>query len=285
MKNSSDIRNKGFHITKWFLDFIGPDGTVMIAYAARLTWHGISVPYASMLWYLPGEPVKEKNRYTRAHMPKMDRDSILWDNPDFKAKGIWETAGGPIEARLYESEGRHLDWHCFQPRSRVHLSLNDRKYRGEGYAEVLTMNFPTWEIPLRELRWGHVSAQGNWCVWIEMKGGNDRQWVWWNGTPVSDCEITDEKLHLPGKGLTIFLEKMAELGKGKKIQKVVSKLAKYLPGFKKLIPEPFLYSDEHKWCSKATITGVGESPLQGWAVHEFVNFNLDGTGTKGRKSL
>ena len=77
MKNSPDIRNKGFHLTKWFLDFIGEDGTVMIAYAARLTWRGISVPYANMLWYRPGEPVKEKNRYTQAHLPKIDRESIL----------------------------------------------------------------------------------------------------------------------------------------------------------------------------------------------------------------
>lgn len=285
MKNSPDIRNKGFHLTKWFLDFIGEDGTVMIAYAARLTWRGISVPYANMLWYRPGEPVKEKNRYTQAHLPKIDRESILWENPGFRATGIWEAVAGPIEARLYESDGRHLDWRCFQPRSRVNLSLKDRKYTGEGYAEVLTMNFPTWEIPMRELRWGHVIAPGHWGVWIEMKGGHDGQWVWWNGASVPDCEITDERLHLPGLGLTILLEKKAKLGEGKKILKVVSKLVRYLPGFNKLIPEPFLLSDEHKWCSKATITGAGKSPLQGWAVHEFVNFNPDGIGTKGRKSL
>lgn len=284
MKNSSDIRSKGFHLTKWFLDFIGEDGTVMIAYAARLTWHGISVPYANMLWYRPGEPAKSKSGYTHAYLPKAGREAILWENPGFKVSGIWERTADPIEARLFESDGNHLDWRCLQPRSRVDLSLKGHKYAGEGYAEVLTMNFPTWEMPLQELRWGHVIAPGIWVVWIEINGGHGQKWVWWNGTFVTGCEISDEKLLFPQEGMTISLDRKARLGEGKKIQKVVSKLVRYLPGFKKVIPEPFLLAEEHKWCSRATITKLGETPLQGWAVHEFVNFNAEVDGTKGRKS-
>ena len=42
--------------------------------------------------------------------------------------------------------------------------------------------------------------------------------------------------------------------KEKKILNVLKSLAKYLPGFRRIIPSKFLYSDEKKWLNKSALT-------------------------------
>jgi hypothetical protein len=59
----------------------------------------------------------------------------------------------------------------------------------------------------------------------------------------------------------------------KKIQQVVGKLVRYLPGFRKVIPESFLMADACKWHSQARVDMGPKGTFTGQAIHEFVNFN------------
>ncbi|MFZ9003525.1 MAG: hypothetical protein ACO20F_13185 [Robiginitalea sp.] len=274
MKHTRDTRKKGFHLTKWFLDFTGEDGSVLICYAARLTWKGITVPYTHVLWQRPGEPTTQKTRYTRARMPVQDGRQLIWGDPGCQVAGIWETSVDPLEARLFESGQGHLDWHCLHPRSRVTLEFEGGQYIGEGYAEVLHMTIPAWEMPMRELRWGHFLSPGHWGVWIEIKEeAGPRQWVWWDGKPEAGCRISDSEIYIPGANGSLHLNRGRVLEADKKILQIVGKLVRYLPGFRKVIPESFLMADAHKWYSQARMDMGPKETFTGRAIHEFVNFN------------
>ena len=268
MKYSPQTNKKGFHLTKWFLDFVGEDGSVLICYAARLTWKGITAPYTNILWQRPGHPTTQKTRYTRVRMPVQDGRQLIWGD-----------SAEPIDARLYESEKGFLDWHCLQPRSRVTLELDGGQYIGEGYAEVLHMTIPTWEMPMRELRWGHFLSPGHWGVWIEIKEeAGAHQWVWWDGKLETGCRISDTDLYIPGVNASLHLSCGRVLEADKKIQQVVGKLVRYLPGFRKVIPESFLMADACKWHSQANMDLGSDGKITGQAIHEFVNFNPSGDG-------
>lgn len=276
----NNTHKNSFHLTKWFLDFIGADGSILICYAARLSWRGFTVPYTNILWQSAGRCVKQKTRYTGVRMPVRQSQRITWGDPRFKVSGVWDSKAGPIEARLYESEKGFLDWHCWQPQSVVTLDIEGQKYVGQGYAEVLEMTYPTWETPMQGLRWGHFTASGHWGVWIKInETGEDRQWVWWDGKLQAGCLISDTELFLPKVNYTLRLDCGLVLEQEKKIQQVVAKLARYLPGFRKIIPESFLLADACKWSSGATLTLDRGGEIPGRAIHEFVNFNPLGDGT------
>ena len=279
MKRSGNKQKKGFHLTKWFLDFVGEDGSVLICYVASLTWKGITVPYTNIMCQLPDHPTTQKTRYTRANMPVQDDRRLTWEDPRYRISGIWEGDANPIEARLFESSQGYLDWHCLQPRSRVTLEMEGKQYIGQGYAEVLHVTVPTWEIPMQELRWGHFLSPDHWGVWIEIKEATRaRQWVWWDGKPEAQCQISDSKLHIPGANGPLHLDRGRVLEVDKKIQRVVGKLVRFLPGFGKVIPEHFLKADACKWHSQARIDLGAKGTSAGWAIHEFVNFNPPSDG-------
>ena len=127
---------------------------------------------------------------------------------------------------------------------------------------------------MQGLRWGHFTSSGHWGVWIEInEEAGDRQWVWWDGKLQAGCRISDRELSLPGINGTLELDCAQVLEADKKIQRVVGKLVRYLPGLRKIIPESFLLADACKWYSGATITLGKEKKIPGRAIHEFVNFN------------
>ncbi len=274
MKNTADRPSKGFRITKWFLDFIGEDGSILIVYAATLEWKGGLIPYTNILWHRPGTGLSKRHRFSRVRLPDRVGDRITWADKRFETEGIWEAMAEPLQARLYESANQVLDWHCWQPRSKVTLTTGDRTLAGEGYAEVITTNFSTWEIPMRELRWGHMVCRADWAVWIELKEDTPRQWVWWNGKRTEGCQISDTELSLPGPGVILKFDRDLVLEKEQKVNRVVGRLVSFIPGFSRLLPKSFLLSHQTKWASGISLEKEHLGSIyDGKAVHEFLNLN------------
>ena len=77
------------------------------------------------------------------------------------------------------------------------------------------------------------------------------------------------------KQIRLLFGQKTVLEKEKKILNVLKSLAKYLPGFRRIIPSEFLYSDEKKWLNKSVLTINDKIVCHGWSIHEFVNFNVD----------
>jgi len=262
-----------FHLSKWFLDFIGDQGEAMIFYAAKLTWHGWSASYTSWLRYDAASGVDLKSRFRHVQIPQLKDNMITWNDPKFGISGTWESKAKMIQSLIFDSEEGSLDWKCFQPASKVQLRINDKVLKGSGYAEQLILTALPWRIPMDELRWGHFGSDENNMVWIELREKDKRQWLWLNEEKIENCIIEDDHIVLPEKDLVLNLDQGIRLESEKKIFSVVEKLIRYIPGFNKVMPLNFLMADEIKWFSKGHLQEHSKNIASGMAIHELVNFN------------
>ena len=268
----SNMHKGNFHLNKWFLDFVGNSGETIIFYAAKLTWHGLVVPYTSFLFYDPSDGVHQKSRFRNIRMPEKTKNLITWSDSKFEVEGAWESLAKPLQARLFDSEEGYLDWKCFQPSSKVRLRISDKILEGRGYAEQLILTAPPWKIPMNELRWGRFGSSEDQMVWIEIREEDKRQWLWLNGDKIKNCIIEDDYISVPEKELILKLDQGVELESEKKIFSIVEKLILYIPGFNKFMPLNFLMADEFKWLSKCQLQTDGKTISTGMAIHELVNF-------------
>ena len=261
-----------FHLSKWFLDFVGDDGTTMIFYSAKLTWHGLSTNYTSWLNYDPASGIHLKSRFRNVQIPQRNDKLITWSDSKFGVSGTWESLSEMIQTHIFDSEDGYLDWRCYQPASKVQLNINDSILDGKGYAEQLILTVPPWKIPMDELHWGRFGSDQTNIVWIELREKEKKHWLWLNGEKIDSCIIEDDHLSIPGNNLNLYLDRGAALESEKKIFTVVEKLIRYLPGFNKIMPLNFLIADETKWLSKGELYTNERILTTGWAIHELVNF-------------
>jgi hypothetical protein len=267
-----DSFTSNFHLSKWFLDFVGENGEAMIFYSAKLTWHGWSTSYTSWLRYDAASGVQLKSRFSKVQIPLLNGNSITWSDTKFGVSGTWESLANRIETRLYDSGEGYLDWKCYQPASNVRLKLNDNILDGKGYAELLILTAPPWKIPMDELRWGRFGSDEFNIVWIELREHQKTQWLWLNGEKFENCIIDDHFISIPEKDLVLNLDRDVLLESEKKINTVVEKIIRYIPGFNKVIPINFLMADEFKWLSNAQLNSKNKTLAKGMAIHELVNF-------------
>ena len=102
-----------FHLNKWFLDFIGNNGETMIFYAAKLSWKGFSVHYASWIHYNPESGVTVRSHFRNVQVPEKKDKLITWHDDKFKVSGSWESIANPLHARIYDSDDGYLDGTVF----------------------------------------------------------------------------------------------------------------------------------------------------------------------------
>lgn len=270
---ATNIKQGNFYLSKWFLDYTGTNGEAMIFYSAKLTWRGWNASYTSWLSYSPDSGVSVKSRFSNIRIPELNTEVISWSDSKFGVSGTWNAVSPMVRCRLFDSEEGLLDWECCQPASIVNLKINDRVLHGDGYAEHLTLTIPPWKIPMDELRWGRFISNNNILVWIELRKKGKKQWLWLNGEKISDCFIEDNRIAIPIKNLVLTLDRGVILESEKKIQSVVGKIIRYLPGFNKIMPLGFLMADECKWLSKGKLLSNGNILSEGMAIHELVDFN------------
>ena len=272
MREPKKVPAGNFHLSKWFLDFIRENGEIMIFYAAKLTWHGMSASYTSWLHYETSSGVHLKSRFSNVQIPQTNDDLITWNDTRFGISGSWKSLADAIQTRIFDSDEGCLDWKCYQPASKVQLVISGRVLEGRGYAEQIILTIPPWKIPMDELRWGHFGSDENSLVWIELREKEKRQWLWLNGEKIENCIIEDDYISLPVKDLVLKLDRGVVLESEKKIFSVVENLIRLIPGFNKIIPLSFLMADEIKWLSKGEFQAQGKTIAGGMAIHELVNF-------------
>lgn len=262
-----------FLVEKWFLDFIADNGEAMIFYSAILKWRKWKIPYTSWLHFSPEGDTILKSRFKDTQLPVKNNYHISWADHRFGVEGHWKPVSTPLSTRLFESENGCLDWQCYQPASEVRLKLGSKELLGKGYAEKLTLTIPPWKIQMNELRWGHYGSGRDTMVWVEILPNNDRKWLWVDGKRMEDFMISDDGITVPGLNLILELDKKAVLESDKKVFSVVKKIIRYLPGFNKIIPLPFLMAEACKWISNGTLKKNGEIVSSGASIHEYVNFS------------
>ncbi len=267
------VKKSNFHLNKWFLDFIGNNGETMIFYAATLSFKGVVVHYASWINYNFNNGVTVKSHFRNVNLPEKTDELITWFDDKFKVSGSWQSLTKPIKARIFNDEEGYLDWHCWQPASKVKLNINNKNIEGHGYAEQLILTTPPWHIPMHDLRWGRFQSSNDTVVWIELRKEIKQQWLWLNGHKIMNATIEDDFIESKENKFFIKLDRSVVLESEKKIFHVVETLLKYLPGFNQIMPIKFLMATNNKWLSKGELERHGQAVTQGMAIHEWVNFN------------
>jgi hypothetical protein len=264
-----------FHLNKWFLDFIGNSGETMIFYAAKLSWNGFVVRYASWIHYIPESGVNVTSHFRNVQLPEKKDKLITWHNDKFEVTGSWESVSKPLQCRIFDSDDGYLDWQCFQPASIVKLKIKDKVIKGNGYVEQLILTTPPWHVPMHDLRWGRFRSLNETMVWIELRKENKQQWLWLNGKKIINCSIEDDHISSQEKNFFLKLDCGVVLESEKKIYQVVEKLLHYIPGFRKMMPMKFIMAHNYKWLSKGEFQKNDNTVTQGMAIHEWVNFNAE----------
>lgn len=271
--NSTMDKSKGhFYLDKWFLDLVTNDGDAFIFYTAKMRWHKITIPFKSLISQTIRNGTEHKKRFYNADLPVNEKDQISWSDKAFKIKGEWNAVAKPIYEKIYDSPEGYLQWNCFQPASSVKVRMNGKEITGWGYAEQLILTIEPWKMLMDELRWGRFVSGQNSCVWIQIKGQEQNQWVWLNGKKINRAVISDDGVTIKDESIHLDIRENRDTGTVSNITEVIKKLTRFIPGFNRLMPLNFLMAKENKWIGKGSLYKEGLLECEGWVIHERVDF-------------
>lgn len=263
-----------FSLTKSYLDCQTADGATIVCYASLLRLAHLKFRQASWLELLPDGTTKRRQTFIRGAMPEeTEEGTIEWQCRGIHAVGQWQAEHPALPLQhLHTSGDLTTDWHCIQPRSRVTLRLENRHYRGIGYAERLHITLPPWKLPIDTLHWGRfLGNSGSSVVWI----------VWEGPHPVTLLWDTQKKLHTSGlhaasdgsslqtENLKLDFDRRHTLREGA----IGTTVLRSFPALaKKLLPPSILHLHERKWAGAATLT-TPSGIETGLSIHEIVRFS------------
>lgn len=259
-----------FLLSKWYLDCVADDGDTCIGYAADLQWKALNLHYTSILSYnnLVGSHTETSLR--ASPMPIVRLSNIHWSSPALGIEGNWKSLSSPIEKELCRTPTGAIRWLCFQPHAKAIVRLGkDRYLEGNGYVERIEITIPPWQLPITELRWGRFIADNDALVWIDWRGSAPQSLLFHNDRQVVDWSIKDNRILFDGERSLLTLANSIVLRNGPLVSTALSKI----PGITKLFPTKILEAVECKWRSRGILEVGKTPPVQGWAIHEVVNFS------------
>jgi hypothetical protein len=252
-----------FSLAKWYLDCVTDAGEAVIVYATELGWHGARLHLTSVLRGAEGDVRTQTSmaqcRITQAH------GRISAEAQKEGVAGVWLADGVGCERTIYETEVGRVQWKCLQPKSKVHLRVDDCVKMGLGYAECLILTVPPWKLPLNELRWGRFVSARDSLVWVDWKGTYSTRFALLNG---ETCQLTHatnyEVLAGPAK---LRIHAGFALRKGRLKRTILPEV----PMLKKLLPDSLFRVEEAKWCSRGEMS-CEDRISTGWVIHEVVHW-------------
>jgi len=221
---------------------------VCIAYCAQLNWKTIAVSWCSVL--LDG---KSREHLFSIEPPQVDGKVLTWRAEPLHCDMTLQRRAPAYATTLFESEGGSVSWRCEMPAADGEMRVGDDRFRGRGYADLLTMTLPPWDFPIDELRWGRFGGDEVSLVWIKWKGARALDLLLVNGRRVDHSSDLD--LSIEGDSVI----RSAALSET---------LASKIP----LVPKRLLSAQETKWRGRGTVRRRDAIVDRGWAIHELVKF-------------
>jgi len=195
-------------------------------------------------------------------------DRVQVEFPRLKVLGRWEADGvAPVEHTVFENATGSVVWNCLQPRSTAWVRIGERKQRGLGYAERLTVTLPPWQLPMRQLRWGRFVSPEDAVAWIDWQGPYSTSFATHNGRQNMLLSVTETEVELSDGVLRM------EPGLALRAGRVGSTV---LPGARalgRLLPRSLFNIEEQKWRSRGSLQ-AGERESRGWVIHEVVHWKV-----------
>ena len=257
-----------FHLRKWYMDCVAPDGATFIGYSARLSWGLLKFSYASS-FSSPPKGESDERRITGRHGgPVLRDDRVRWECPKLGLEAVWHRTSPPIERVLLDTPKGAVTWRCHVPRGQAEIQVPGfGSWVGTGYVEEMEMRVPPWELPLDQLRWGRFLSPEESVTWLEWKGPHPLCLVYQDGAPMDRAWVEDDVVGWDGT-------KRLDLGRVRVLREGelgVTTLP-HVPFADKLLPKQLSGVHETKWLSKGTLTAPEARMATGWAVHERVQW-------------
>ena len=251
-----------FHLSKWYLDSVTDSGDTSILYTGTVSWGPSRVHYSGLLEAVAGS-VSSRHSLRAQTEPIIDQGFLRWQSEALKIDGEWKADSGEIRETIFASEAGSIEWHCLMPRAQARI----RDGCGLGYAEHINMNIAPWKLPIRTLRWGRFAAPADWIVWIDWLGEFTRRLVYWNGQTAATALLEDGEIEFCD-GSRLRMDRSLVLRDGP----LGSTLLSSVPGFHDTLPARLLRVNECKWRSRARLERPGATPVEGWTIHERVDW-------------
>ena len=251
-----------FALSKWYLDCVTDLGDATIAYTGTVHWGPIRLHYSSLLESTAGL-VRTTHSLRRQAGPMIDRDSLRWRSGALKIAGEWRADSAELHETIFASNAGSIEWHCLMPRAQAQL----HNRLGFGYAERLSMTIAPWKLPIRTLRWGRFTSASDWIVWIDWLGEFTRRIVYRNGQIASTSLLQDGQIEFPD-GACLTIDRSLVLRQGPLGATALS----VIPGVRDTFPARLLRVNECKWRSRGRFARPGLSAVDGWAIHERVDW-------------
>lgn len=255
-----------FQLRKWYADCVSDDGEIIIAYVADLNWFGLELQYASLLNTSPAGKTNSTSSILNIPSPEISASRFEWRSSGMNFSGAWNSRQPAIQSSLYESPAGSIHWECLQPLSEAALVLHGRQISGLGYVERLDMTLPPWKMPIDKLNWGRFLAANRSVVWIDWLGEHPLRNVWIDGVETA-AEVSDFRLDF-SSGSSLTLQKDAVIRDGVIGETVLNVIPKWLGP----LPGRLLGIHEQKWRSQGKFLTPNQNTVEGWAIHEVVQW-------------
>ena len=253
-----------FRLEKWYFDCVSSDGTVFIAYAARLKWGPIRLTYGATITRAKDGRLSQRQSLSFGRL-NQGRGNISWCNDGLRASGEW-TGGEPIAKTVVvdEPSGR-MEWQCLSANGAVDVRTDGRAMTGTGYVEKLSMTIPPWKLPFTELRWGRFISddRNDYVVWIDLRGRTQRNWIWVNSGDAVAGTVDGDGVRTDGAEL------MFESSQPVRAENIARTLLGRFELLKWLLPERLRAIQEDKQASSCLLRTEG-SESRGSSINEVV---------------
>jgi hypothetical protein len=260
------LKSYPFSLTKWYLDCVTELGDTAIIYCADLRWHQIRTVFSSILT-VQRDSINSRTSMPRGRLPTVDGDILSVELPKFSVSGKWKSAANPVRRTVFEDPSGYIRWNCLQPKSEVDLYIQDRRLRGLGYAECLTLTVPPWRLPMQHLRWGRYLSPEDSLAWVDWQGPYSTCFAFHNGQECQPESVSDVKVVLTDGILNM------DTGLALRSGRLGDTLLPGAPALGKLFPHSLFNIEEHKWRSRGSFSAEGHNS-SGWVIHEVVHWNI-----------
>ena len=258
-----------FFLRKWYMDCIDEVGNLFIGYSGSFSWKMIQASYSSTLTCNAQGEIKTNSTLRELSHPTRSEGTLQWIHNKLKTTGIWTSIDKAIRENIFSDKSGSIIWTCEQPRAIAEVEINNISLSSAiGYTEKIDMTIPPWRLPISKLWWGRFLSKNTMLIWVKLEGKQTSNFVNYNGNRIAGATITNNKIVLNQKGITLRFYDTIVLREGT----LASTLFSDTPVLSKMIPAEYLNSHESKWRSRGDLFKKGKLVDSAWAIHEVVSW-------------